>query len=45
MVSSRNSDGCWTMPGGGLDPEDETNEKAALREANEEVLYVKVCQG
>lgn len=37
MVSSRNSDGCWTIPGGGLEPTDQTREAAALREAHEEV--------
>ncbi len=36
MVSSRNSEGCWTIPGGGFEP-NEQGEAAALREANEEV--------
>ena len=36
LVSSRNSEGCWTIPGGGFEP-NEQGEAAALREANEEV--------
>ena len=35
-MSSRNSVGCWTLPGGGVEP-NESDATAALREAKEEV--------
>ena len=31
LVSSRNNEGCWTVPGGGMEP-GETAMKTALRE-------------
>ena len=43
LVSSRNNEGCWTVPGGGLEP-GETAMKTALREIAEEVLvYMMAC--
>ena len=36
MVSSRNSPDEWTIPGGGLDPEEQPSQ-TAVREAMEEV--------
>ena len=36
-MSSRNNEGCWTVPGGGLEP-GETANKTALREIAEEVF-------
>ena len=36
LISSRNHEGCWSIPGGGLEP-GETPEVAALRELLEEV--------
>ena len=36
LVSSRNSKGSWTIPGGGLEP-NETPSQTVLREAREEV--------
>ena len=39
LVSSRNNEGCWTVPGGGLEP-GETANKTALREIAEEVCNI-----
>ncbi|XP_003385329.2 PREDICTED: diphosphoinositol polyphosphate phosphohydrolase 1-like [Amphimedon queenslandica] len=41
LVSSRGSPGCWTLPGGGIEPK-ETFKAAAVREALEEAGVV--CQ-
>ena len=38
MVSSRNSPSEWTIPGGGLEPNEEPGQ-TAVREAAEEVTY------
>ena len=40
-MSSRNSIGCWTIPGGGLEV-NETPDQTALREAFEEVNSISV---
>ena len=42
-MSSRNNEGCWTVPGGGLEP-GETANKTALREITEEVCKI-ICYG
>ena len=41
MVSSRNTPNEWTIPGGGLEP-DEDHRDTAVREAMEEVRVVNV---
>jgi diphosphoinositol-polyphosphate diphosphatase len=39
LVSSRNHLGCWSIPGGGIEP-NESSEFSAIREAQEEVMIM-----